>query len=66
MKQNKPRSENIDIERVILDISPELVVMNGVFKGMKYPKLKSIGSSLAPKILGSYEREIQPVLKKGA
>lgn len=35
------------------------VVLNGPFKGMKYPTLQSVGSTLYPKLLGSYELEIQ-------
>jgi len=45
-------------------ISPDLLVRNGVFKDMRYPEMKAIGSSLLPKILGSYEREIQPVIER--
>lgn len=33
-------------------------VLNGPFKGMIYPKHDSVGSSLMPKLLGSYEREL--------
>lgn len=36
-------------------------VLNGPFKGMKYPALSSVGSSLFPKLLGSYERELHQV-----
>ncbi|MGC4021912.1 MAG: hypothetical protein QM734_08190 [Cyclobacteriaceae bacterium] len=32
-----------------------LEVKNGPFKGMKYPSLSSFGSTLFPKLLGSYE-----------
>jgi hypothetical protein len=40
------------------------VVLNGPFIGMKYPKLESNGSSLYPKLLGSYEKEIQDLIYK--
>ena len=40
------------------------VVLNGPFIGMKYPKLESNGSSLYPKLLGSYEKEIQYLIYK--
>jgi precorrin-6B methylase 2 len=39
------------------------VVLAGLFKGMIYPRLESYGSELAPKILGTYEYEIQDKLK---
>lgn len=36
-----------------------LMVRNGPFKGMKYPDFSAIESRLLPKLLGSYENEIQ-------
>lgn len=41
-----------------------LEVRNGAFRGMKYPSLTSHGSELFPKLLGSYELEIQGVVEK--
>jgi SAM-dependent methyltransferase len=41
-----------------------LTVRHGVFAGMKYPSMKAIGSQIYPKLLGSYEREIQPLLER--
>ena len=40
------------------------VVQGGPFKGMKYPGYRSYGSSIFPKVLGSYERELHPVIEK--
>ncbi len=40
-----------------------LQVLNGPFRGMKYPKIESIGSAIYPKLIGSYEREIQPTIE---
>ena len=40
----------------------ELIVRHGPFQGMKYPRLASIGSTLYPKLLGSYEKELDEVL----
>jgi hypothetical protein len=37
-------------------------VQNGFFKGMKYASFNSAGSSLFPKLLGSYEIELYPKL----
>lgn len=36
-------------------------VRNGPFKGMLYPDFQSEGSTLFPKILGSYESELHPL-----
>lgn len=44
--------------------SPDNKVLSGPFKGMIYPELKSVGSPLLPKILGSYEDELSEILKK--
>ena len=41
-----------------------LQVLSGPFKGMKYPELKSVGSAIYPKILGTYEREINETVEK--
>ena len=39
-------------------IFKNLEVRTGPFAGMQYPQAKSAGSSLLPKILGSYEKEL--------
>jgi len=51
------------IQKTLLNESAELKVKNGPFKGMKYPQVKSIGSSFTPKLIGSYEMEIQPIIE---
>lgn len=43
---------------------PDLVVLNGPFKGMKYPGVESFGSELFPKLLGSYEKETHCVIEE--
>jgi len=49
----------------IMDVlNHTLAVLNGPFKGMKYPKLQSVGSTLYPKLLGSYELEIQQEIEE--
>ena len=40
---------------------PKPIVMHGPFKGTLYPRYESCGSLLCPKLLGSYEYEIQSV-----
>ena len=41
----------------------DIVVMNGPFSAMKYPSLYSNCSSIFPKIIGSYESELEPTFK---
>lgn len=43
-------------------LSPALTVLHGPFAGMRYASAASAGSALLPKIVGSYERELQPAL----
>lgn len=40
-----------------------LTVLNGPFQGMRYPRCKSLGGAIFPKLMGSYEKEIQPYIK---
>jgi mannosyltransferase OCH1-like enzyme len=40
----------------------DLKVQHGLFKGMKYASPKALGSSLMPKLLGSYEDILHPFL----
>jgi hypothetical protein len=39
------------------------VVMSGPFAGLKYPE-RSVGSAWAPKILGTYEIELAPIIEE--
>jgi hypothetical protein len=52
---------SVNVEEEASLVFPEMTVMHGPFMGMKYPEARSVGSSLFPKILGSYERELHPV-----
>lgn len=44
------------------EIFPDLTVKNGPFSGIKYPVASSVGSTLFPKLLGSYEHELSDIL----
>lgn len=45
----------------ILKIFKELKVLNGPFKGLKYPNIEAYGSAVFPKLLGSYEIELKQI-----
>ena len=45
-------------------IFSDLTVRHGVFAGMRYPAMKAAGGALYPKLLGSYEKEIAPLLER--
>ncbi|MEB2784740.1 hypothetical protein [Algoriphagus persicinus] len=40
------------------------IVLSGPFKGLKYPSLVSNGSSLLPKLIGTYEQELSPIINR--
>jgi hypothetical protein len=52
------------LARLVRELFPELTVAHGPFQGMRYPSAESHGSMLLPKLLGSYESELHPVLRK--
>jgi hypothetical protein len=54
---------NLLLSSAVQTVCPDLVVRHGVFQGMKYPCAQSAGSALFPKLLGSYERELHPVIE---
>ena len=63
----RARTRREVIKQIPASLKPvfaKLTVMNGVFAGMKYPDMKSISSMLFPKLLGSYEKELEPLLEK--
>ena len=45
-------------------ILKEPIVRNGFFKGMHYPDFLAAGSAIYPKFMGSYEREIYPIMEE--
>jgi SAM-dependent methyltransferase len=45
-------------------LAADLVVKHGPFAGMKYPGDKAAGSAFMPKMLGSYEQELHPILER--
>lgn len=40
------------------------MVRHGLFYGMKYPSFEAAGSTLYPKLLGSYERELHGIMER--
>ena len=51
-------------KNIIHKISPDFTVLNGPFKGMKYPSIDITELTLAPKISGSYEGHLSPVINE--
>lgn len=50
-------------EELARRISPDLRVLRGPFLGLRYPGARAFGSALLPKLVGSYELEIQPIVE---
>ena len=42
----------------------DLTVKNGPMAGLKYPSFSSFGSSIFPKLVGTYENELAPIINK--
>ena len=58
--QRKTEDENIALcEKIFF----KQEVKNGLFKGLQFNQIKPTGSSIYAKLLGSYELELEPVLK---
>jgi hypothetical protein len=64
LRGREPTAGELFVLDALRSVSPDLVVRNGPFKGMRYPQGKSLGSTLAPKLLGSYESELDSVMEE--
>lgn len=49
---------------IINKISPDFTILNGPFKGMKYPSIDITELTLVPKITGSYEGHLVPLINE--
>ena len=52
------------VHDAITTVCPDLIVKHGPFRGMRYPFARSVYSALFPKLLGTYERELAPLLDR--
>jgi precorrin-6B methylase 2 len=50
------------LRKITAELFPDLTVADGPFRGLRYPSSLTVGSALLPKLLGSYESELHPVL----
>lgn len=57
------KSEHDFVASLAKNLFKEMKVLNGPFKNMVYPSLASAGSTLYPKLLGSYELEISSLIE---
>jgi len=56
--------EEEDLASRVLQLVPDMKVAGGPFAGMYYPEAQSFGSTLAPKLLGTYEAELAGVMEE--
>jgi precorrin-6B methylase 2 len=49
---------------IINKMSPDFTILNGPFKGIKYPSIDITELTLAPKISGSYEGHLTPLINE--
>ncbi|HIO65268.1 MAG TPA: methyltransferase domain-containing protein [Planctomycetes bacterium] len=65
LRRRKQRNNRRRIIATALQtLQPTRTVLHGPFKGMQYPKLESVGSALYPKLLGSYEYELNGIVEQ--
>jgi hypothetical protein len=53
-----------EVAAIAEKLIPDLRVRHGVFAGMRYPSVAARGSTLFPKLIGSYERELHPIVER--
>jgi hypothetical protein len=63
-RYEKSCQDHLKAEQVLITYFKDLVVTDGFFKGLKYPGFSSFGSSLFPKLSGTYENELKPIFEK--
>lgn len=51
------------ISNELISLFPNKKVESGSFKNLIYPTLKAIGSSITPKLIGTYEKELAEVIE---
>lgn len=64
-KENKLAltDEKRHFDEIFAAVIASKTVLHGPFEGLRYPSLDAAGSSLYPKLVGSYELEIQPIIE---
>lgn len=66
-KKGAGKDELLAIDKgknIINKISPDCKVLNGPFEGMRYPSINITELTLVPKITGSYEIQLMPVINQ--
>lgn len=61
-REVKPQQEG-DLQLVASLGLSDLVVKNGPFEGLRYPKQVAYSSAFLPKLIGSYEQELHDILR---
>ncbi|BDD06412.1 hypothetical protein [Aureibacter tunicatorum] len=51
-------------KKVDMKIFNEMKVLSGPFEGMQYPCIDAVGSTIYPKLIGSYEKELWPTIEQ--
>ncbi len=64
LRRKQIKNRRRTIAAALQTLQPTRTVLHGPFKGMLYPKLDSVGSALYPKLLGSYEYELNGIIEQ--
>ena len=64
LRFERSKHERWKAEEKLKIVFQDKIVRNGFVKGLKYGNFDSVGSSIFPKLLGSYEIELQPAFDR--
>ncbi len=64
LRYRRSLQEHAQSEKKLQDQFSDLIVRTGLMKGLKYPGFLSFGSSIYPKLSGTYENELTDVFLK--
>ena len=63
-RQSRRRIIQVTGQQMVAEFASDLTVRRGPFEGLRYPQARSHGSTLPPKLLGTYEAELQPTIER--
>jgi hypothetical protein len=63
-RRNQSKNRKSLVAKYLNNVFPDKTVQHGPFRGLIYPGHESVCSSIFPKLLGSYEKELTSVIER--
>jgi SAM-dependent methyltransferase len=63
LRAQRSHVEEAKFSKICHSLFREKTVLNGPFKGLFYPEIRASGSAIYPKLCGTYEDELHPVVE---